>query len=89
VATLSVAYVGFLMLSGRIEVRRAGQVLIGCFILFGAPAIAGGIRASLLADSVAAAPLEDAADMEPSAPIVPQSMPRSYDPYAGASVGVQ
>lgn len=40
---VAVASIGFLMLTGRIEPRRAGRVVLDCFILFGASAIAAGI----------------------------------------------
>jgi hypothetical protein len=43
VAVIGVAGVGFLLISGHIDVRRAGQVIFGCFILFGATTIASGI----------------------------------------------
>lgn len=37
---LAVAFVGLTMLSGRMPLRRALNVVIGSFILLGAPAIA-------------------------------------------------
>jgi type IV secretion system protein VirB2 len=43
VALIAVASVGFLLLSGRIDVRRGAQVIFGCFVLFGASTIAAGI----------------------------------------------
>ena len=42
---LAVALVGFSMLSGRISLRRGGQVILGCFVFLGAPAIAQGLLA--------------------------------------------
>jgi type IV secretory pathway VirB2 component (pilin) len=62
VAVIAVAWVGFAMLSGRIEIRRGLAVVIGCFILFGARGIADGLRStatsnySPLIDHVSAAP---------------------------------
>jgi type IV secretory pathway VirB2 component (pilin) len=47
VAVIAVASVGFLLLSGRIDVRRGAQVVCGCYILFGASAIASGIVLAL------------------------------------------
>jgi type IV secretion system protein VirB2 len=38
--------VGFLMLSGRMNWRFGATVILGCFILFGAATIVGGIRAA-------------------------------------------
>ena len=39
-AIVAVASVGFLMLTGRIDFRRAAHVILGCFILFGADCFA-------------------------------------------------
>src|ERR1044071_9591873 len=44
-AVIAVATVGFLMLSGRMNWRFGATVILGCFILFGAATIVGGIRA--------------------------------------------
>jgi type IV secretory pathway VirB2 component (pilin) len=38
--------VGFMMLNGRINWRMGATVVLGCFILFGAATIVGGIRAA-------------------------------------------
>jgi type IV secretory pathway VirB2 component (pilin) len=46
VAVIAVAVVGFLMLTGRINWRYGATVIVGCFILFGAATIVGGIRAA-------------------------------------------
>lgn len=43
-AVIAVASVGFMMLTGRIDWRRGGIVILGCFILFGAASIVAGIR---------------------------------------------
>ncbi len=45
-AVIAVAMVGFLMLSGRINWRLGATVVLGCFILFGATTIVGGIQAA-------------------------------------------
>ena len=37
---LAVAFVGMLMLTGRLALREGLRVALGCFILLGAPAIA-------------------------------------------------
>lgn len=47
VAITAIASVGFLMLAGRIDVRRAAQVVFGCFIIFGAATIANGILSAI------------------------------------------
>ena len=84
-AIIAVACVGLAMLTGRTDVRRSAHVLFGCFIIFGASAIASGLRtasggtSSQLADAeVMASPAPPPA--YPSAPATP------FDPYAGAAV---
>jgi type IV secretion system protein VirB2 len=47
VAVIAVAMVGFLMLTGRMNWRFGATVIVGCFILFGAATIVGGIRAAV------------------------------------------
>lgn len=44
VAVIAVAVVGFMMLSGRLNWRYGATVIVGCFVLFGAATIVGGIR---------------------------------------------
>lgn len=46
VAVIAIACVGFMMLTGRMDWRRGGVVILGCFILFGAVSIVAGIRSS-------------------------------------------
>lgn len=45
-AVIAVASVGLLMLTGRINWRYGATVILGCFILFGAASIVGGIQAT-------------------------------------------
>jgi type IV secretion system protein VirB2 len=45
-AIIAVAAVGFLMLTGRMNWRYGATVILGCFVLFGAASIVGGIRSS-------------------------------------------
>jgi len=89
VAVIAVASVGLLLLSGRVDVRRGAQVIFGCFILFGASAIAAGIM-QMAADRDAAPPVIPALPPPPpfSAP-PPTAAPVKalpYDPYAGAAL---
>lgn len=46
VAVIAVAMVGFMMLTGRMRWKQGATVVLGCFILFGAATIVGGIRAA-------------------------------------------
>ena len=50
-AVIAVATVGFLMLTGRINWRYGATVILGCFILFGAASIVGGIRTAASAQT--------------------------------------
>ena len=43
-AVISVASIGFMMLTGRMNWRHGLVVIMGCFILFGAASIVAGIR---------------------------------------------
>ena len=86
IAILAVAGLGIAMLSGRLPVRRGGQMVVGCFILFSSHAIASG--------------LWDKGHARVDEPILPTNIeapayvaqtppPTPYDPYAGASVPVR
>lgn len=45
VCIVAVAILGFMMLRGRVAMREGLRVLLGCFLLLGAPAIAAGLMA--------------------------------------------
>ena len=81
VAVTAVAWMGLLMLLGRLEIRRGLTVVLGCFILFGATSIVGGIQSVVSMGS----PAEFVA-VPPQMPVPPPPRPRSLDPYAGASL---
>lgn len=46
VAVIAIAAIGFMMLTGRMNWRHGAIVVIGCFVLFGAASIVGGIRSA-------------------------------------------
>jgi type IV secretion system protein VirB2 len=46
IAVIAVASVGLLMLTGRMNWRYGATVILGCFILFGAASIVGGIQSA-------------------------------------------
>jgi len=88
VAVICVAAIGLMMLTGRVSFRRAGTVVVGCFIVFGATGIAAGIHSIVGLDG--AAPVIEpayyavpAALPPPPPPLPPSAQP---DPYAGAAV---
>lgn len=82
IAVLGVASVGFAMLTGRMPVGHAVRVILGCFILFGAPAIVDGLM------QLTSSTQETAAVPQPSPPGLgsPPVPSRVTDPYAGAAV---
>jgi type IV secretion system protein VirB2 len=45
-AVIAVAFVGFMMLTGRMNWRYGITVIVGCFILFGAASIVSGIQSA-------------------------------------------
>jgi len=83
IAVLAVASIGFLMLQGRIDLYRAGRVVIGCFIVFSASTIAQGLISGVTGgpsvDMAVAGPLPAPPPLEVEP--VPQA-----DPYAGAAL---
>ena len=82
IAILAVAALGALLIAGRLPTRRAGEVVIGCFVLFSARVIAGALLGPV---QQIAPPLSQAAAAPlPYVPTMPKPIP--YDPYAGASV---
>jgi type IV secretory pathway VirB2 component (pilin) len=87
IAVIAVASIGFMMLSGRVNVRHGLTVIGGSFILFGATSIVAGLQ-SLAPVQIAAAPLPYIATPVVAAPPPLPAPPASggYDPYAGASV---
>jgi type IV secretion system protein VirB2 len=90
IGVIAVASIGLLMLSGRMNIRRAATVLIGCFILFGAASIAHGLRdasttftGKAIKSQTILAPLSPPKDAQSS---YPRQTYEPADPYAGASV---
>jgi type IV secretory pathway VirB2 component (pilin) len=83
VAIIAVASVGLMMLAGRMNLRHGLTVILGSFILFGAPAIVAGIQ-SMAGTGYAGG----YAPPPPAAPpaALPPPPPVNPDPYAGASV---
>lgn len=80
---LAIALVGLMMLSGRLPVRRGFYVVIGCFLLLGAPLVAVTFTGLWQQSPPASPPIVVAAEpVEPRADLPPAN----YDPYAGASL---
>ncbi len=82
---IAVAFVGLMLMAGRLAIRDGMRVVLGCFVLLGAPLIVAGLRG--VADEAAAS---FAAPQSPpinvNAPPPEPLQPSNYDPYAGASL---
>lgn len=83
VAIIAVAWVGVMMLSGRVNLRHGATVIGGCFILFGATSIVAGIQATVSGAAGEGALIAEA-DPAPAIVIPPREV--NSDPYAGASL---
>ena len=84
IAVIAVAWFGFALLAGRFSLRRGALLVLGCFVLFGAPNLARALIGLAHAGSsgTAALPPQQIIIPPPPAPAVPTP----FDPYAGASV---
>lgn len=90
IATIAIAGIGFLMLRGRLPLRRGLTIVIGCFIVSGATMIAQGllgINARLSGSG--AGQVQTGAVAATIPPSASPAQPDVYDPYAGASVPVR
>jgi type IV secretory pathway VirB2 component (pilin) len=89
-AVICVAWIGVMMLSGRVNVRHGITTILGCFLLFGATSIAAGIRCAAQGEcSVGGVPVAEADPITSPFPEVKRtisSSPVEADPYAGAAI---
>lgn len=83
VCGLAVAFIGVLMLTGRLPLREGGRIVVGCFVLLGASVIAAGVLELAVSPLNARQP-----DLYPNVrSTLRQELPEaSYNPYAQASV---
>lgn len=79
IATISVALLGFAILQGRLSPRDGARVVLGCFLLFGAPLVAHGLRGVMGAEASVSSGVA-APNLNPSHPTP------SQDPYANAII---
>ncbi|MBV7265156.1 TrbC/VirB2 family protein [Erythrobacter ani] len=81
---LAVAFLGLMLLTGRVPIRHGMRVVIGCFVLLGAPTIAAGLMGAKPAAEAARqpSPIADTTSASPRGNL----KPAQYDPYAGASL---
>ena len=85
VCVIAVAFIGSLMLNGRLPLRLGIRVVIGCFVVLGAPLIASGLmQGSRGQDDISSLVPAIAAEGDVRRGDMP---PANSDPYAGASLG--
>jgi len=81
VAVIAVAAIGLRLMLGHFDPRRAGVAVLGCFLIFGAPIVAAGIRDYLAGTDQASYRAESHPPSD-----VERAPPRpAFDPYAGAA----
>lgn len=87
-AIVAIGFLGYQALTGHLPVRRAMRVVLGCFVLFGAPTIAAALLG--LAGQTGETPLP-APQASPAPTLDPALFPRQlnganpFDPYAAAA----
>jgi type IV secretory pathway VirB2 component (pilin) len=85
---VAISLIGLSLFQGRLRLRRAAFVVVGIFLLLGAPMISAGIIGNLHQ----ALPANTDKTFAPP-PAIPQNRPalspNPFDPYAGASVPTQ
>lgn len=83
ICVIAVAIVGMVMLTGRMPIRQGAHVILGCFILLGAPVVASGFS-GIWQDSSGPGPALAAS--EPTVIYERDDLPpATYNPYARAS----
>lgn len=95
VATLAIGLFGLTMLSGRISVKAAARVVLGCFILLGSAALARGLMGLLHDDHgpvivespavLAVSPSPQGIQIPLTSGVTPNTNP--FDPYASQPSG--
>lgn len=83
---IAVAFLGALMLTGRLPVRSSLRVVLGCFVLLGAPVLAAAfMEFAGVSDD---APIALTIEPDPTPPRA-NAPPANYDPYAGAAPRIE
>lgn len=82
IAVIAIALFGFAMLQGRLPLRDGLRIVMGCFVLFGAPAIAAALMGASRSGSENVGGPAAAVTTLPGMP----SRAPNFDPYAGAAV---
>lgn len=76
-AVIAIAFVGFRLLSGDLSIRDGARVVVGCFILFGAPLIAKSFVAAIQGNEIVTAPTGETQNLmpPPSSPLQAPEVP--------------
>ncbi|MEP1833869.1 MAG: TrbC/VirB2 family protein [Hyphomonas sp.] len=81
---LAIAFLGIMLLTGRFAIREGFRIVLGCFIVLGAPILAaafsGAFQQMTPSDPALVPPVVAAEEPRGELP------PADYDPYAGASL---
>lgn len=85
IAVIAIAALGVSMLWGNVNVRAAGRLVFGAFVLFGAPLLALQLSAALRTNDVIAPTYDRGSVPAYTSPAMPKNAP-VQDPYAGAAV---
>lgn len=86
VAVVAIALFGLAMLQGRVSMRKGVRLVLGAFILFGAPVIAQGLLAG--GGTPGGQEVSVSSPPEPilSDPLPPVRPISPFDPYAGGAM---
>ena len=81
---IAIAIIGVVMLGGRLPIREGMRIVLGLFVVLGAPVIASGFvgdRGRVAEDPALRPPITPQAELgRPELPLA------NFDPYAGASL---
>ena len=80
---IAVAIVGIMLMLGRLGIRDGVRVVIGCFLLLGAPLIAIGLQSTAGEAAASGPPVAPSIEAPYATPPLP---PATYAPDAGASL---
>jgi hypothetical protein len=79
---MAVSILGLMALDGRLDRKLAVRIILGCFVIVGAPTIVAGIMMTAGGDNGRIVTLNREEDVSPP----PPRPPERFDPYGGASV---
>lgn len=83
IAAISIAFIGYNMMAGRLAAKDALRIIAGCFILFGSPLIARGLIEAAQGSNEAAPPaFADDSPPLPTPRIPPDRSANPFDPYS-------